>query len=156
MVFTVPDCRGMNCAIRSGTVPASFSPLLCATPAIRRGGPVAPLKSNPKPVTTGAFLIASAKTSSLSGNFSARRRISRVCSSSGRVRTTRSIEERSGSAKITSKAMTAAPFSVSFRTSVASTVRGQGHCPCSASAASSMSTMRTGMSSGGTRGLSRW
>jgi hypothetical protein len=62
---------------------------------------------------------------------------------------------RSVSANTTSKAITAAPFCVSFSTSVASSVRGHGHWPYSPSAASSMSTMRTGMSSGRWRGLMR-
>ena len=57
----------------------------------------------------------------------------------------RLIDERSGSANTTSKAMTAAPFSVSLSTRRATMVRGHGHWPYSASAASSMSTMRTGV-----------
>ena len=53
-------------------------------------------------------------------------------------------DERSGSANTTSKAITAAPCSVSLSTRRARMVRGHGHWPYSASASSSMSTMRTG------------
>ena len=155
-VLTAPACRGMNLLINSGTALGSCSPVLCATPQIRRGGPVLPFASNAKPVTTADWAIDSASTSSLSGSDSIMRRMSLSRISSGRRLASCLSEERSASANTTSKAMTATPASVSLSTSSATTVRGHGHWPYSASAASSISMMRTGMSGSGSRGLTLW
>ena len=57
----------------------------------------------------------------------------------------RRIDERSGSAKTASKAITDAFISVSRSIRRATMVRGHGHWPNSASAASSISTIRTGV-----------
>ena len=90
------------------------------------------------PLITGPAAIASAKIWSLLG------------------RPGSPVENRSGSANTTSSAITAAPASVRRVTSSATRVRGHGHWPYSARAASSMSMMRTGKSSVSVRGFRRW
>jgi len=100
---------------------------------------------------------AVAKISSLSGSFcgSMVAAASRTAGCSAAAASTRRGDMRNGSGKTMSKATAAAPMSINSSVRVASVVRGQGHCPISASDASSMSTMRTGCGSARLRGQRR-
>ncbi len=106
------------------------------------------------PSTTRECRMASAKTWSLLGSA---RNLALV--SSSRLRKLSAATpglSRSGSAKMTSKAIAAAPSLVRSETMSASSVRDHGHWPIFARLASSMSTMVTGDLASLARGSKRW
>ena len=114
-----------------------------ANPALPGGGSVLTLLLSAVASTVGAAATALAKVASCVSRPSS---IGMKAAASSGVRrlTACSGEVWSGSAKMTSKAIAAAPWAVSFSTSSAMIVRDHGHWPIRDSDSSSMSTTRTG------------
>src|SRR5262245_44531638 len=122
-----------------GSGPLTAKPVCSAASGSgRRTGVAEP----PWPTTTRERWIASAKTSSLLGRLFS---LLRVSSSRLRKLVTAMLGDiRSGSAKMTSNAIAAAPSWVSCVTRSATIVRGHGHWPMSFRLLSSISTIVTG------------